>query len=92
MSALLGKRFPKTLHEYLMREYDLPPDNLPCQLDKFVEILDTVFGVPASSTIGWAIARNFYSKIGLRFVENENFRLQDYLEQAKKIVLIYDQK
>jgi len=90
MSALLGASALNTLHEHLTKEYNLAPDKLPHRIDTFVEVLDSVFGVAGSKTIGMAIASNFYSEIGLRFVASENFRLQDYLEHAKKTFAIHD--
>ena len=90
ISNLLGERILESLYEHLTKEHDLPPDKLPYQLNTFIEVLDKVFGAAGSRTIGWAIARDFYSKIGLRFVHNESFRLQDYLEQAKKTISIHD--
>ena len=82
MSNLLGKNVLETLHEHLAKEYDLAPDKVPYRLDTFVEVLDTVFGVPGSRTIEREIARKFYSKLGLRFDVTPNFRLQDYVEEA----------
>ena len=90
IGGLLGESVLETLHEHLTKEYDLPPNKLPYRLDTFVEVLDNVFGASGSRTIVWAIARGFYSKMGLRFVENESFRLQDYLEQAKESVSTHD--
>jgi hypothetical protein len=90
ITRLLGESVHEILQEHLIKEYDLTPDKIPYRLDTFVEILDNVFGVAGSRTIGWAIAWDFSAKIGLRFVESANFRLQDYLAQVKKTIAIHD--
>jgi hypothetical protein len=90
ITHLLGESVNEILREHLTKEYDLTPDKIPYRLDTFVDVLDIVFGVAGSRTIGWAIARDFSTKIGLRFVESENFRLQDYLDQVKKTISIHD--
>jgi hypothetical protein len=90
ISSLLGKSVLETLHEYFIKEYDLTPDKIPYRLDTFVGVLDNVFGVPGSRIIRRVIARDFYSKIGLRFMESENLSLHEYLDQAKRTITIPD--
>ena len=90
MTGLLGKGVTETLQEHLTKEYDLPPDKIPYRLDAFSEVLDTVFGPAGSRTIRCAITKDFYSKIGLPIVKKEDYRLQDYIELARKKVSQHD--
>ncbi|HUK51540.1 MAG TPA: hypothetical protein VLV18_10920 [Terriglobales bacterium] len=59
-------------------------DEIPYQLDTLFGILENVLGVPSAKTIGWAIARDFYSRVGIPFKAKENYTLKDYLDIAKK--------
>lgn len=84
---VLGKGVLGALHEHLAKRYDVTLDEIPYRLNTVFESLEVVFGVRGASAMGLMIARRFYSKIGLRFVHDENYGLEDYLQQAKKILL-----
>jgi len=80
---LLGRGVLEALHEHLRDEYSVSPEEIPHRLDTLSESLELVFGEVAK-TIEWAIARDFYVKTGLEFVENKEYGLRDYVELAKK--------
>ena len=63
---------------------DIAPDEIPYRTDTLFETLEHTFGVTGARTLSRAIARRLYSQMGIRFIELPNYRLQDYLEQAKK--------
>jgi len=84
ISDLLGQAVLEALHQHLKELYDVIPDEIPYRLETLFEVLEYTFGVAATKTIGRAITRNFYAGIGLRFVDIENYGLQNYVEQAKK--------
>ena len=83
---LLGKSVLAALQDHLLKHYAVTPDEIPYRLDTMFESLERVFGVTGARTIGWTIARKLYLKIGLPFVEHENYRLEDYIEDAKKML------
>lgn len=84
LSDLLGQAVLEALHRHLKELYDLIPDEVPYHLETLFEVLEYTLGVTATKTIGRAIARDFYARIGLRYVDIENYGLEDYVEQAKK--------
>ena len=84
---VLGGRVLGALHEHLTKNYDVTLDQIPYRLNTLFETLEVVLGVRGASAMGWMIAKRFYSKIGLRFVRNENYRLDDYFQQAKRTLL-----
>lgn len=77
----------QTVHEALFRrleeKYSVTSDELPYRLDIMFEVLRKTFGVTGSRTIGRAIARNFFGKLSIPFVANDEYTLKDYLEEAK---------
>jgi hypothetical protein len=84
LTDLLGQAVLEALHQHLRELYDVIPDEVPYRLETLFEVLEYTFGVTSTKTIGRAIARDFYARIGLRFTETENYSLRDYVEQAKK--------
>jgi len=84
---MLGGGVLGPLHEHLNKHYDLTLDEIPYRLSNVVESLEVIFGVRGATAMGLMIARRFYSKIGLRFIRNENYKLEDYSQEAKKILL-----
>lgn len=82
---LLGQRVLNALQEQLRTHHDIRPEELPYRLDTLYDTLENVSGVFGAKTIGYEVAKNLYAKLGLRFMETENYTLQDYIEQAKKL-------
>ncbi|MGA3405860.1 MAG: hypothetical protein ABSD49_09030 [Candidatus Bathyarchaeia archaeon] len=76
------------MYKHLGEHYDITPDEVPYRLDTLFETLEQTFGVKGARTLSKAIARRLYFRFNLQFVETENYRLQDYLEQAKKELLL----
>ena len=84
ISSLLGDSVLTALHTHLQENYGMVQEEIPYQIDTLFGILENVLGVPSAKTIGWAIARDFYSRVGIPFTAKENCTLKDYLEIAKK--------
>ena len=82
--GLMGQGVLSSLYRHLKDQYDITPEKVPSRLDILFETLERIFGEAGARTIGKAIARRFYFRMGLKFMEAENLRLQDYLELAKK--------
>jgi hypothetical protein len=87
IADVLGGRVLGALHEYLTKNYDVTLDEIPYRLNTVFESLEVVLGVRGASAMGWMIAKRFYAKIGLRFVRNENYGLEEYFQQAKSTLL-----
>jgi hypothetical protein len=84
ISGLLGSGVLAALHTHLIKNYSVVPEQVPYRLDTLFDILENVLGIQSARTIGWAIARDFYSRIGLPFTATADFTLKDYIDRAKK--------
>jgi len=84
ISTVLGSQVVKALYFHLKEHYDISSDEIPYRLDTLFDALEKTFGVKGALTLGRVIARRFYARMGLKFVELGNYKLQDYLEQAKR--------
>jgi hypothetical protein len=83
ISAILGQQVLKALYAHLQEHYDITRDEIPYRLDTLFDALENTFGVKGALTLGRVIAKRFYARMGLQFVELGNYKLQDYLEDAK---------
>jgi acetylornithine deacetylase/succinyl-diaminopimelate desuccinylase-like protein len=83
ISTILGPQVVKALYFHLKEHYDITSDEIPYRLDTLFDALEKTFGVKGALTLGRVIARRFYARMGLKFVELGNYKLQDYLEDAK---------
>lgn len=84
ISTVLGQQVLKAVYDHLKEHYDVTGDEIPYPLDTLFDMLEKNFGVKGALTLSRVIARQVYVRMGLRFIELPGYRLQDYLEQAKK--------
>jgi hypothetical protein len=84
---LLGQDILESLYKHLSDHYDITPNEVPYRLDTLFDTLERTFGVRGARTISRAIAKRIYLKLNLRFIELPNNRLQDYIEQAKRLLV-----
>ena len=82
--GIMGRDVLKAFHELLKERYHLTPDEIPHRVDAVFEILEHTFGYKGARTISRVIAKRLYYRLNLQFVARPDYRLQDYLEQAKK--------
>ena len=82
--GIVGVNVLQSLHKHLKNRYDITPEEIPYRLDMLFQTLEETFGVAGARTIANAIAKRIYLKYNLQFTETQGYRLQDYLEQAKK--------
>jgi hypothetical protein len=82
--TLLGQTVLFSLYKHLKDNYSISPDEIPDHLETFVKTLERTFGMRSARTIERAIAKRFYFRHGLEFVEVDGYRLQDYIEDAKR--------
>ena len=83
ISAILGQQVLKALYAHLKDHYDITRDEIPYRLDTLFDALENTFGVKGALTLGRVIAKRFYARMNLQFAELGNYKLQDYLEDAK---------
>ena len=74
----------KALYKHLKEQYNISPAEIPYRLDAVFETLEQTFGVKGARTLSRAIAKRLNFRLNLQFVEKDDYRLQDYVEQAKK--------
>lgn len=82
ITQLLGESVVVALHKHLLQFYDITMDEIPYRLDTLLSVLEKTFGTSAR-TISNAIARKFYSELGLEFRSKSGMTLIDYVEEAK---------
>jgi hypothetical protein len=84
ISSVVGEQVLKAVYDHLKDHYGIADDEVPYRLDTLFDTLEKTFGFKGALTLSRVIARRVYGQMGLRFIELPNYRLQDYLEQAKK--------
>jgi hypothetical protein len=82
LTDLLGAKVRQATYVSLEKNYGLARKDIPGRCGEFDSSLDKVFGV-GGRTIGKAIAKRLFSKLGLRFFEKPGYRIQDYVKEAK---------
>ena len=84
--GIMGQEVLEALYKHLKKQYDITPDKIPYRLDSVFETLEETFGAKGARTVSRAIAKRLYYRLNLQLIETENYRLQDYIEQAKKML------
>ena len=83
IAQLLSPKVAEALFEHLEKVYSIRKDEVPSRLDKLLLTLKTTFGSSSAQVVGKAIARRFYSRLGLEFSDNPQRTLVGYVENAK---------
>jgi hypothetical protein len=79
--GLLGQYGSQSFFTHLRDERGIPRNMVAQHLEMLFGTLDLIFGI-ASRTVGRAIMGNLYRSLGLKFAENPNYILSDYVEEA----------
>ena len=79
---LLGTKSREAVYDHLERNYSLAREKIPKDLDRFFALLEETFG-KGSKTIGKAIIRKLFEKLGWEFGEIGGFDFFDYLEAVR---------
>ena len=85
--GLVGDQVLKALYAHLKEYHGIAAEEIPYRLNTLLATLEETFGVAGVKTIGRAIAKRFYFRMGLEFFDEPNYSLEDYLEHAKKLLL-----
>jgi len=83
IAAILGEQVLQALYVHLKEHYDITRDEIPYRLNTLFDALENTFGVKGAMTLSRVIAKQFYARMNMQFAELGNYKLQDYLEDAK---------
>ncbi|HXZ98221.1 MAG TPA: hypothetical protein VED24_02515, partial [Candidatus Acidoferrum sp.] len=82
LTGLLSSEVVNALYLHLQTAHSISRDELPYRLETLCTTLDKIFG-HSHKVICKAIARKFYSKLGLPYFDNPTRTLIEYVEEAK---------
>jgi hypothetical protein len=83
LGDLLSVRVREAIYDSLERMKLLARTEIPQHLDVFFGLLEETFG-KGSRTIGKAVAKRLYSRLGWEFTETPGFEFPDYLQMARR--------
>lgn len=83
IAKLLSPKVADALFEHLEKVYSIKKDEVPSRLDTLLLTLKTPFGSSSAQVMGKAIAKRFYSRLGLEFSDEPQRTLVGYVESAK---------
>jgi len=83
---IFGQGVLDSLHNHLKDHYGITSDEIPYRLKTLFETLEQIFGFPGARTLTRAVAREIYYRHNIDFRSIDGFTLQDYVEQAKRIL------
>jgi hypothetical protein len=82
-ATILGEIPKKTVYDILEKKHAIAVNRIPERLNEFTTALETLFGFTGSNAIVRIIVKRLYSKLGLTYVERPDWRLPDYVNEAK---------
>ena len=80
---VVGEIVRQAIYRHIEMKYQVKPGEIHMRLEAFDKALTGIFGAGAK-IVEKLIAKRLYSKLGLSFVENENWTLVEYVRDAKK--------
>ena len=83
IAQLLSPKVAEMIFEHLEKFHSVRKNEVSSHLDMLLLGLETNFGSRSSQVIGKAIARRFYSRLGLEFSDDPQRTLIGYVENAK---------
>jgi hypothetical protein len=90
-AAILGEIPKKTLFDLLEKNRAITKNRIPEKLNEFTTAMDTVFGTTTSKVLESLIVKGLYSKLALTYIERPDWRLLDYLTEAKSRTTLFHQ-
>lgn len=88
-AMVLGEIARKALYEVLEKKYGIERNRIPERLNELTSAFETIFGPAPSKTMVRVIVKRLYSKLGLTFVEIPDWRLPDYVREARARMTLY---
>lgn len=80
---VLGEIVRTAIYNYFETRYQIKREEIPRRLEAFHKALMGIIGAGAK-IIEKLIAKRLYSRLGLSFIEHEDWTLVEYVEDAKK--------
>lgn len=71
------------IYERIERSYQVKREEIPEKLETFHKALERLLGSGAK-VMEKLIAKNLYTRLGLKFIEHANWTLVDYVNHAKR--------
>lgn len=81
--AVPGEIVRTAIYDRMERSYQLRREETPEKLEAFHRALEDLLGKSAK-VMEKLIAKNLYTRLGLKFVAHENWTLVDYVNHAKE--------
>jgi len=88
-AAVLGEIAKKSIYEILEKNYAITRNRVPERLNELTSAFEAMFGAASSKTIVRTIVKRLYTKLGLTFVEMPDWRLPDYVKEARARSILY---
>jgi hypothetical protein len=89
LTDVLGRQFKEAVYEYIEHQFHIARSALPDRLDVLDSALSMALGGIASTVVGRAIAKRFYAKLGLQFIQKSNHSLLNYVTDARLVMRDY---
>lgn len=83
----LGDSPKQAIFFHLENSFQIGKENIPANVNEFAKALEKIFG-PGATYLEKLIARRLYEKLGLDFEEVENWNFLEYVDNAKKHLLL----
>jgi len=82
LTDILGTRVRETIYDHLERNRRIGRTEIPDRLNEFLSSLHETIGM-GNETVGGAIAKTMYRKLGWEFIDVRGYQLSDYWEIIK---------
>jgi hypothetical protein len=89
LTGLFGVEGKEMAYRYLANHHSLAKSDIPQKTDYFESCLVQLFGF-CGKTIGRAIAKKFYSRLGLAFPNRIDYQFHEYVENARRRIMKND--
>jgi hypothetical protein len=83
LADILGEQFKETFYRHIEQKFHISKSSLPNRLDVLASALSAVLGDTGGLVMGRAIAKRFYSRLGLRFIQKPGHSFQNYVTDAR---------
>lgn len=90
-ATILGEIPKKAVYDLLEKRYTIAVNRIPERLNEFATALETLFGAGPSTAIVRIIVKRLYSKLGLTYIERPDWRLPDYVNEAKSRKTLFNE-
>ena len=81
---VFGEIVRTAIYERIERSYQIRREEIPEKVEIFHDALQDLLGTSAK-VMERLIAKDFCSRLGLNFAENENWTLVDYVSYARRV-------